>query len=91
MEWHKKYGERYEHLTKSLQGMNSIQERFDSTGKATDKDHKACRRRTCWDSTQRATAGRSSPTATRTRPGTRPSTCRVRNQTSATSTVTSVG
>ncbi|MFF9521517.1 alpha/beta hydrolase [Streptomyces achromogenes] len=40
MEWHKKYGERYEHLTNSLQGMNGIQKRFDSTGMATDKDHK---------------------------------------------------
>ncbi|MFE2035393.1 alpha/beta hydrolase [Streptomyces scopuliridis] len=32
MEWHKKYGDRYEHLNKSLNGMKSIQERFDRTG-----------------------------------------------------------
>ncbi|WP_405449620.1 alpha/beta hydrolase family protein [Streptomyces achromogenes] len=32
MEWHKKYGERYEHLTNSLHGINKIQERFDRTG-----------------------------------------------------------
>ncbi|MEV4974831.1 alpha/beta hydrolase [Streptomyces scopuliridis] len=32
MEWHKKYGDRYEQLNKSLNGMKSIQERFDSTG-----------------------------------------------------------
>ncbi|MFI6205640.1 alpha/beta hydrolase [Streptomyces sp. NPDC051041] len=33
MEWHRQYGDRYEHLTKSLKGMQSIQERFDATGK----------------------------------------------------------
>ncbi|MER6024793.1 alpha/beta hydrolase [Streptomyces sp. NPDC001851] len=32
MDWYKKYGERYDHLTKSLNGMKSIQERFDKTG-----------------------------------------------------------
>lgn len=32
MEWHKKYGDRYEQLNKSLKGMQSIQNRFDSTG-----------------------------------------------------------
>ncbi|MFF5535024.1 alpha/beta hydrolase [Streptomyces cinerochromogenes] len=32
MDWYKKYGERYDHLTKSLHGMNKIQERFDKTG-----------------------------------------------------------
>lgn len=32
MEWHNKYGDRYEQLNKSLNGMKSIQERFDSTG-----------------------------------------------------------
>jgi hypothetical protein len=32
MDWYRKYGERYEHLTKSLNGMKSIQERFDQTG-----------------------------------------------------------
>ncbi|MET9773002.1 alpha/beta hydrolase [Streptomyces sp. NPDC006367] len=31
-EWHRKYGDRYDHLTKSLAGMESIQKRFDSTG-----------------------------------------------------------
>ncbi|URN15572.1 MULTISPECIES: alpha/beta hydrolase [Streptomyces] len=31
MDWHKQYGERYEHLTKSLNGMDSIQKRFDQT------------------------------------------------------------
>ncbi|WP_073948121.1 alpha/beta hydrolase [Streptomyces kebangsaanensis] len=33
MEWHNKYGDRYEHLTKSLKGMQSIQDRFDATGR----------------------------------------------------------
>ncbi|MFJ9582118.1 alpha/beta hydrolase [Streptomyces sp. NPDC101191] len=32
MEWHKKYGDRYEQLNKSLNGMNAIQDRFDRTG-----------------------------------------------------------
>ncbi|MEU3857919.1 alpha/beta hydrolase [Streptomyces sp. NPDC028722] len=32
MDWYNKYGERYDHLTKSLNGMRSIQERFDKTG-----------------------------------------------------------
>ncbi|MFF9086805.1 alpha/beta hydrolase [Streptomyces sp. NPDC014991] len=32
MDWYNKYGERYDHLTKSLNGMKSIQERFDKTG-----------------------------------------------------------
>ncbi|MFJ9028211.1 alpha/beta hydrolase [Streptomyces sp. NPDC102274] len=32
MEWHNKYGDRYEQLNKSLNGMKSIQERFDKTG-----------------------------------------------------------
>ncbi|WP_327273708.1 alpha/beta hydrolase family protein [Streptomyces sp. NBC_01224] len=32
MEWHNKYGDRYEQLNKSLKGMHSIQERFDKTG-----------------------------------------------------------
>jgi hypothetical protein len=32
MDWYKKYGERYEHLTKSLEGMQDIQKRFDATG-----------------------------------------------------------
>lgn len=40
MDWYKQYGERYDHLNKSLHGMGKIQERFDATGKATDKDHK---------------------------------------------------
>lgn len=30
--WHEKYGERYEHLDKALQGMDDIQSRFDRTG-----------------------------------------------------------
>ncbi|MEU6183657.1 alpha/beta hydrolase [Streptomyces coeruleorubidus] len=33
MEWHNKYGGRYEQLTKSLKGMQGIQDRFDATGK----------------------------------------------------------
>jgi Alpha/beta hydrolase len=32
MDWYRKYGERYDHLNKSLHGMKSIQERFDETG-----------------------------------------------------------
>ncbi|MER6104185.1 alpha/beta hydrolase [Streptomyces sp. NPDC001832] len=32
MEWHNKYGDRYEQLNKSLKGMRSIQDRFDKTG-----------------------------------------------------------
>ncbi|OEJ96061.1 alpha/beta hydrolase [Streptomyces thermolilacinus] len=32
MNWQRQYGERYEHLTKSLKGMDSIQKRFDQTG-----------------------------------------------------------
>ncbi|MDQ0685684.1 hypothetical protein QFZ56_004647 [Streptomyces achromogenes] len=32
MEWYNKYGERYDHLNKSLKGVNAIQKRFDSTG-----------------------------------------------------------
>ncbi|MEW2487188.1 alpha/beta hydrolase [Streptomyces sp. NPDC048411] len=32
MEWHNKYGDRYEQLNKSLKGMQSIQDRFDATG-----------------------------------------------------------
>ncbi|MFH9265195.1 alpha/beta hydrolase [Streptomyces sp. NPDC017546] len=32
MEWHNKYGDRYERLTKSSAGMESIQQRFDKTG-----------------------------------------------------------
>ncbi|WP_149181480.1 alpha/beta hydrolase [Streptomyces sp. TRM49041] len=32
MDWHRQYGERYEQLTKSLKGMDSIQKRFDQTG-----------------------------------------------------------
>lgn len=32
MAWHNKYGDRYEQLNKSLNGMKSIQERFDQTG-----------------------------------------------------------
>ncbi|WP_346164048.1 alpha/beta hydrolase, partial [Streptomyces bangladeshensis] len=32
MAWHNKYGDRYEHLNKSLHGMGKIQERFDKTG-----------------------------------------------------------
>ncbi|MFE2498644.1 alpha/beta hydrolase [Streptomyces scopuliridis] len=32
MEWHNKYGDRYEQLNKSLNGMKSIQDRFDRTG-----------------------------------------------------------
>ncbi|GGX62038.1 alpha/beta hydrolase [Streptomyces minutiscleroticus] len=32
MEWHRQYGDRYEQLNKSLKGMQSIQDRFDSTG-----------------------------------------------------------
>ncbi|MYQ87943.1 MULTISPECIES: alpha/beta hydrolase [unclassified Streptomyces] len=32
MAWYNKYGDRYEQLNKSLNGMQSIQERFDSTG-----------------------------------------------------------
>ncbi|MFG3002422.1 alpha/beta hydrolase [Streptomyces calvus] len=39
MEWYNKYGERYDHLTKSLGGMQAIQDRFDATGK-TDKNSK---------------------------------------------------
>ncbi|MEU7567842.1 alpha/beta hydrolase [Streptomyces fradiae] len=33
MEWHRQYGDRYEQLTKSLKGMDRIQQRFDQTGK----------------------------------------------------------
>ncbi|MFD8551119.1 alpha/beta hydrolase [Streptomyces fradiae] len=33
MEWHRQYGDRYEQLTKSLKGMDSIQKRFDQTGR----------------------------------------------------------
>ncbi|MFJ8009322.1 alpha/beta hydrolase [Streptomyces fagopyri] len=33
MQWHNKYGDRYDHLTASLNGMKSIQTRFDATGK----------------------------------------------------------
>jgi hypothetical protein len=33
MQWHNKYGERYDHLTKSLKGMESIGNRLDATGK----------------------------------------------------------
>ncbi|GGZ04345.1 hypothetical protein GCM10010300_55220 [Streptomyces olivaceoviridis] len=40
MDWYKQHGERYDHLTKSLHGMQSIQARFDATGTATDKDHR---------------------------------------------------
>jgi hypothetical protein len=32
MEWHNKYGDRYELLTNNLKGMQSIQTRFDQTG-----------------------------------------------------------
>lgn len=32
MDWYKQYGERYDHLNKSLHGMGKIQERFDKTG-----------------------------------------------------------
>ncbi|MFF5976601.1 alpha/beta hydrolase [Streptomyces sp. NPDC012769] len=32
MEWHRQYGDRYEQLNKSLNGMNAIQARFDRTG-----------------------------------------------------------
>ncbi|GHD51031.1 MULTISPECIES: alpha/beta hydrolase [Streptomyces] len=32
MEWYNKYGDRYDHLTTSLKGMESIQTRFDATG-----------------------------------------------------------
>ncbi|MFI5796495.1 alpha/beta hydrolase [Streptomyces sp. NPDC051677] len=32
MEWHNKYGDRYELLTSNLKGMQSIQTRFDQTG-----------------------------------------------------------
>ncbi|QFZ74826.1 hypothetical protein GFH48_17485 [Streptomyces fagopyri] len=32
MEWYNKYGNRYDHLTASLKGMESIQTRFDATG-----------------------------------------------------------
>ncbi|MFG2211061.1 alpha/beta hydrolase [Streptomyces sp. NPDC048638] len=32
-EWHRQYGHRYEQLTKARDGMNSIQNRFDATGK----------------------------------------------------------
>ncbi|MFC9602198.1 alpha/beta hydrolase [Streptomyces niveus] len=32
MDWHNKYGDRYEQLNKSLKGMQSIQDRFDRTG-----------------------------------------------------------
>ncbi|MFC9287990.1 alpha/beta hydrolase [Streptomyces sp. NPDC057052] len=32
MDWHRQYGDRYEHLTKSLKGMQAIQNRFDATG-----------------------------------------------------------
>ncbi|WP_406007272.1 alpha/beta hydrolase [Streptomyces sp. NBC_00637] len=32
MAWHNKYGDRIEHLTKSLKGMQAIQTRFDATG-----------------------------------------------------------
>ncbi|SES08181.1 Alpha/beta hydrolase [Streptomyces sp. yr375] len=32
MDWYNKYGERYDHLTKSLKGMQAIQTRFDATG-----------------------------------------------------------
>lgn len=33
MEWHRKYGERYEHLNQSLKGMDAIRKRFDQTGR----------------------------------------------------------
>ncbi|WP_037911694.1 alpha/beta hydrolase [Streptomyces sp. NRRL WC-3744] len=32
MEWNRKYGDRYDFLTKSLHGMQDIQKRFDATG-----------------------------------------------------------
>ncbi|MFJ8021186.1 alpha/beta hydrolase [Streptomyces sp. NPDC096311] len=32
MDWYNKYGDRYDHLTTSLKGMESIQTRFDATG-----------------------------------------------------------
>ncbi|AKN70855.1 hypothetical protein QR97_14455 [Streptomyces sp. PBH53] len=32
MEWHRKYGDRYDFLDKSLRGMADIQKRFDATG-----------------------------------------------------------
>ncbi|MFJ9716743.1 alpha/beta hydrolase [Streptomyces sp. NPDC101213] len=32
MDWHRQYGDRYEHLTGSLKGMQAIQKRFDQTG-----------------------------------------------------------
>jgi pimeloyl-ACP methyl ester carboxylesterase len=32
-EWHNKYGDRYDRLTNNLKGMESIQKRFDQTGK----------------------------------------------------------
>ncbi|GHB42199.1 hypothetical protein GCM10010331_31940 [Streptomyces xanthochromogenes] len=32
MDWYKAHGERYEHLTNSLKGMESIQKRFDAVG-----------------------------------------------------------
>ncbi|MGV9939874.1 alpha/beta hydrolase [Streptomyces sp. NPDC003401] len=32
MDWHRQYGDRYEQVTKSLKGMQAIQNRFDATG-----------------------------------------------------------
>lgn len=77
MDWHRQYGERYEHLTRSLKGMDSIQKRFDRT----ETGPGACPRRISWGSARRATAGRSSPTETRTLPTTRRCTCRGRRRT----------
>ncbi|MEU2221855.1 alpha/beta hydrolase [Streptomyces sp. NPDC018347] len=39
-DWYNKYGERYDHLTNSLHGMEAIQSRFDSTGLGTERDSK---------------------------------------------------
>ncbi len=83
MAWDNKYGDRYEQLNKSLKGMQSIQDRFARPGR------RACPRRTCSGSARKEMAGRSSPTAIRTRPITRRSMCRVRPRTWAASAVTS--
>ncbi|MEU3818749.1 alpha/beta hydrolase [Streptomyces sp. NPDC030392] len=33
MDWHRRYGDRYEHLNQSLKGMDAIRKRFDQTGR----------------------------------------------------------
>ncbi len=78
MDWYRKYGERYDHLTKSLNGMEPSRAASTRPAWAPRTTARACPRPSSSASARTATAGRSSPTATRTRPGTRPSTCRAR-------------